>query len=110
MNVLVADGFYYQSDRRLICAIQDDLWYAQPETPGDMKWFPSPNIIRQPSQFKDYNEFLWYLTANFRKAGDYTLILDKERPGTELHLLSPIYMNHPSRLSDLTQRGITLNL
>jgi hypothetical protein len=109
MNVLIADGDYYQSERRLISSIEDQLWYLKSETPGDMEWLPPHNIIRQSSHFKDYDEFLWYITAKFRTTGDYTLILDKERPGTEIHLLSPIYMNHPSRLSDLTRRGVTLN-
>lgn len=111
LNVIVADGMYYQSERRLICSIKDQLWYVRPEAPGDMEWLPPHNIIQQPSHgFRDYEEFLWFTTAKFRTTGEYALILDKKRPGEELPLLSPIYMNSPSRLSQIIRRGITLDL
>jgi len=106
MNVIVGDGFYYQADRRLISAVLDTVWYVLPQSAGGVDWFPSPNIIRQSSQYKDYNEYLWYVMGVFRKDGESVLILDKERPGTELSLFSPIYMNNPSRLSEMSRRGI----
>lgn len=106
MNVLVADGNYFQSDRRLVGSILDQVWFVRSNSPGDMGWLPDCNIIDQADSFDDYYDFLWYVTANFYRGEEYVLILDKEKPGAELSPFSPIYMNSPSRLSEMTRRGI----